>query len=64
MARWLEILSEIHYTIEHLPGRLSGNVDGLSRKVDTCLNIERRDGGATITEVCSLLSTQADKANW
>ena len=31
LARWVETLSEFHYTIEHRPGRLHCNADGLSR---------------------------------
>lgn len=31
MARWLERLSEFDFVIEHRPGRLHGNADGLSR---------------------------------
>ena len=33
LARWIETLSEFHYTIEHRPGRLHCNADGLSRPV-------------------------------
>ena len=55
VARWLEVLSEFHYSIEHRPGRLHGNADGLSRRAGTpcrqCLNIEQRDGGPTMAEV-------------
>lgn len=31
VARWLERLAEFHFSIEHRPGRLHGNADGLSR---------------------------------
>ena len=33
-ARWLEILEEFDYSIEHSPGRLHSNADSLSRTVD------------------------------
>ena len=32
VARWLEVLSTFSMTIEHRPGRLHGNADGLSRR--------------------------------
>ena len=32
VARWLEKLSEFQYRIEHRPGKLHGNADGLSRR--------------------------------
>ena len=32
VARWLEVLSTFPMTIEHRPGRLHGNADGLSRR--------------------------------
>ena len=32
VAHWLEVLSTFPMTIEHRPGRLHGNIDGLSRK--------------------------------
>jgi len=31
VARWLEILAEFSYRIEHRPGKKHGNADGLSR---------------------------------
>ena len=31
MARWLEILGEFDFKIEHRPGRKHGNADALSR---------------------------------
>jgi predicted aspartyl protease len=31
-ARWLEILEEFDYSIEHRPGRLHGNADAMSRR--------------------------------
>ena len=33
MARWIETLAEIDYTIEHRPGRLHCNADGVSRPI-------------------------------
>jgi len=34
-ARWLEILEEFNYTIEHRPGRQHSNADALSRAIDS-----------------------------
>ena len=31
LARWIETLAEYSYTVEHRPGRLHSNVDGVSR---------------------------------
>ena len=31
LARWIETLAEFDYTVEHRPGRLRSNADGLSR---------------------------------
>jgi len=31
LARWVETLAEFDFTIEHRPGRLHSNVDGVSR---------------------------------
>ena len=31
LARWLETLQEFQITIEHRPGKLHSNVDGMSR---------------------------------
>lgn len=32
LARWLDVLSQFNYKIQHRPGRLHGNADALSRK--------------------------------
>ena len=50
VARWLEILSEFTYQLEHRPGAKHGNADGLSRQAcpedcRQCTRIEERDGG-------------------
>jgi len=49
VARWLEILAEFSYRIEHRPGKKPGIADGQSRPPDggckQCLNIEKRVGG-------------------
>ena len=51
IARWLELLSEFTYTVEHRKGVQHGNADGLSRRgCDSCKQCERvkqRDGGPT-----------------
>ena len=31
MARWLESLNNFDFDVEHRPGQLDGNTDGLSR---------------------------------
>ena len=58
VARWLEILAEFRYTLEHRPGNKHGNADGLSRRecIDCkqCGRIEERDGGPTHLEMSEL----------
>jgi len=55
VARWLEILAEFSYWIEHRPGKKHGNADGLNRRqadgCKQCQNIERRDGGPPRSDV-------------
>jgi len=62
MARWLEILAEFSYQIEHRPGRKHSNADRLSRRqadgCKQCQNIKRRDGGPP----CSDVEKQVEKA--
>ena len=54
VARWLELLAEFKYTIEHRPGPKHGNADGLScqRCADCkqCQPIEKRDRGLSMEE--------------
>jgi len=58
VARWLEILAEFFYQIEHRPGKKHGNADELSRRLAEgcrqCLNIEKRDGGPPPSELRTL----------
>jgi len=58
VARWLEVLAEFSYRIEHRPGKKHSNADGLSRRPDEgckqCHNIERRDGGPPRSELETL----------
>ena len=57
MARWLEILSEFKYQVEHRPGTKHGNADGLSRKCLDCRRcrlIEERDGGPSHEELAGI----------
>jgi len=58
VARWLEILAEFSYRIEHRPGKKHGKADRLSRRPDEgcrqCLNIEKRDGGPPRSELRTL----------
>ena len=46
-ARWLEILEEFPYTIEHRPGRNHSNADALSRVVDAVTT--EPSGATTVT---------------
>jgi len=60
VARWLEILSEFSFRIEHRAGRHHGNADGLSRvqcaDCRKCALIVEKDGGPTRQQVLSELS--------
>ena len=55
VARWLELLAEFKYTIEHRAGPRHGNADGLSRQgcsdCRQCQRIEKRDGGPSREEL-------------
>ena len=55
VARWLEILAEFSYIIEHRPGIKHGYADGLSRQpcgnCKQCQHIETSDGGPTIEQL-------------
>ena len=57
VARWLEVLSTFSMTIEHSPGRLHGNADGLSRK--PCDDAERNSMGESI-----LNNTKQENPSW
>jgi transposase InsO family protein len=57
VARWLEILSEFKYQIQHRPGNKHGNADGLSRSCVDCRQcqlIEKRDGGPSHQEMVAV----------
>jgi len=64
VARWLEILGELSYRIEHQPGKKHGNADGLSRRLDRgckqCLSIEKRDGSSSQSELETLANQGAE----
>ena len=64
VARWLEILAEFRYTLEHRIGAKHGNVDGLSRRncIDCrqCQRIEERDGGPTRAQVDQELEVMSE----
>ena len=67
VARWLEILSEFSYQLEHRSGTKHGNADGLSRRpacqdCKQCERIERKDGGPTHDQVEKLLEEASDQA--
>ena len=53
IARWLELLAEFEFSIEHRPGTKHTNADGLNRCQDCsqCARIESRDGGPTRAEI-------------
>ena len=54
VARWLELLAEFDFRMEHRPGRKHSNADGLSRcsgDCKQCMRIEDRDGGPRKKEV-------------
>ena len=53
IARWLELLAEFEFVLEHRPGTKHGNADGLSRCTDCpqCVRIESRDGGPSHAEL-------------
>ena len=59
LARWMDVLSTYDFTIEHRPGRLHKNADGLSRapckqcKIDhtmnTCQTVYKLEGDDGLT---------------
>ena len=54
VARWLEILSEFSFDLQHRAGIKHGNADGLSRKClecKQCTRISDRDGGPDWNEM-------------
>jgi len=55
VARWLQILAEFSYRIEHRPGKKHGNANGLSRRqadgCKQCQIIEPREGGPPCLDV-------------
>jgi len=55
VARWLEILAEFSYRIEHRAGRKHRNTGGMSRRsVEDCkhsLHIQKQDGGPARLDV-------------
>ena len=52
-ARWIELLSEYNFTVEHRPGRLHLNADALSRRPPSSSN---QDTSAPPTTVCAISS--------
>lgn len=67
VARWLEILGEFQYKIEHRKGVRHGNADGLSRMTCSdcrqCKRIETRDGGPTRNEVVTELLVDPNRSS-
>ena len=61
VARWLEILSEFKYRLEHRAGTKHTNADALSRHCIDCRQceiIEKRDGGPTHKELLNSLKVE------
>ena len=66
VARWLEILSEFKYRIEHRPGVKHSNADGMSRRCSDCRQcqlIEQRDGGPTHDEIAAICPIDLSSPN-
>ena len=65
VARWLEILSEFSFIIEHRVGSKHGNADGLSRRpcldCKKCDRITKSSGGPSMQEIVAELSTRSDQ---
>ena len=60
VARWLEILSEFEFTVEHRPGQKHINADALSRvPCKQCGQVE--DSGLSPENETSLVATTSDK---
>jgi hypothetical protein len=63
VARWLEILSEFNFSIEHRAGVKHGNADGLSRRpchdCKQCARVARLCGGPSKDEIIRELDTKA-----
>jgi len=55
VARWLEIVAEFFYQIEHRASRKHGNADSMSRRpvedCKQCLHTEKRDRGPTHLDI-------------
>ena len=66
VARWIEVLSEFDFVIEHRAGAKHGNADGLSRCQDCkqCSRIEERDGGPRSQEHRDLGDNKLLHSGW
>ena len=62
-ARWLEILEEFDYTVEHRPGRLHGNADALSRRIEQVILTDATPNDATDRPPTPQTSTD-DTVDW
>lgn len=61
VARWLQIMDTYDFTIEHRPGRLHGNADGLSRI--PCRQCGRSDGEEGEVPAAVRMITRAGSAD-
>ena len=43
MARWIELLAEFNFVVEHRPGTKHGNTDALSRRAEKDNEIETEE---------------------
>jgi hypothetical protein len=59
MGRWLDKIQEYNFSVEHRPGRLHGNADGLSRMHEHCNSFAHTDAQPNTV----LTSTEADRKN-
>ena len=65
LARWMEVIGQYDITIEHRPGRLHGNADGLSRRpCKQCGRQETTPINDTLkTEAASSADVMSDEQN-
>ena len=63
VARWLEILSEFNFVIEHRAGNKHSNADGLSRRpcseCKQCARVSQQGEGPSFEEIVSELAERA-----
>jgi len=67
-ARWLDLLAEFNFTIQHRPGEASKNADGLSRRVcdENCRHCHRKSHVKSVRSVVGAetqISENADESS-